>query len=132
MGSTQTKAPPRSASNAVGASTSTATTAAKTRPPDKRLRVVFTGAGGSGKTTVLYALKLGTTGIKTNPTMGFNVEDIDLNRSTTMDIWDVGGGDKISPLLPPLRGKGNRGFENCGCTLFTKNTCWVGMVSMYW
>ena len=99
MGSTQTKAPPRSATNAVGASTSTATsTTTKTRLPDQQLKIVFTGAGGSGKTTMLYALKLGEI-ITAFPTIGFNVEDIDLNKSTTMNIWDVGGGDKISPLV---------------------------------
>ena len=102
MGTTQAK-PARSASNAVGATSSSSGAAAKSaalpRRPDKNLKIVFTGAGGSGKTSLLYALKFGEEMGTVIPTVGFNVEDVALGKSTTLTIWDVGGGDKISPLL---------------------------------
>ncbi len=101
MGSTQTKAAaPRSKTNAIGASTAkqSTTTTTTSHKPDKHLKVVFTGAGGSGKTNLLYALKLGELPTNTIPTIGFNVEEIEIN-ATKLTIWDVGGGTKISPLI---------------------------------
>lgn len=40
--------------------------------PKKQCKVVMLGLDGAGKTTTLYALKLGEV-IKTIPTIGFNV-----------------------------------------------------------
>eukprot|EP01126_Amoeba_proteus_P054105 TRINITY_DN6631_c0_g1_i1.p1 TRINITY_DN6631_c0_g1~~TRINITY_DN6631_c0_g1_i1.p1 ORF type:complete len:146 (-),score=17.21 TRINITY_DN6631_c0_g1_i1:12-449(-) len=54
------------------------------------------GLDASGKTTILYKLKLGEI-VTTIPTIGFNVEDVNYS-STTFTIWDVGGPDKIRPL----------------------------------
>ena len=50
----------------------------------------------SGKTTILYKLKLGEV-MTTIPTIGFNVETIEY-AGTEFTMWDVGGPDKIRPL----------------------------------
>ncbi|KAK8259312.1 hypothetical protein V6Z12_D13G047200 [Gossypium hirsutum] len=54
------------------------------------------GLDGSGKTTILYKLKLGDL-LKTKPTIGFNVETIQY-KSICFDVWDIGGESKIRPL----------------------------------
>lgn len=41
--------------------------------PKKQSKILMLGLDGAGKTTTLYALKLGET-INTIPTIGFNVE----------------------------------------------------------
>lgn len=63
--------------------------------PEYRLLVL--GFDASGKTTILYKLKLNDF-IQTIPTIGFNVETITYNK-TMLTMWDVGGCDKIRPLL---------------------------------
>ncbi|CAM2715404.1 unnamed protein product [Rotaria socialis] len=60
-------------------------------------RVLTMGLDASGKTTVLYMLKLGEI-VCTIPTIGFNVETI-VHENSSLTIWDVGGCDKIRPLL---------------------------------
>ncbi|CAF2535307.1 unnamed protein product [Rotaria sp. Silwood2] len=60
-------------------------------------RVLTMGLDASGKTTILYKLKLNET-IQTIPTIGFNVEAIMFNH-TSLTVWDVGGRDKIRPLI---------------------------------
>jgi signal recognition particle receptor subunit beta len=70
-------------------------------------RILFLGLDASGRTTALYKLKLGEV-VTTLPTIGFNVETIDVapsssagllsNHKTTLTVWDVGGCDKIRPL----------------------------------
>ena len=59
-------------------------------------RVLSLGLDASGRTTMLYKLKLGEV-VTTIPTIGFNVETVTLGNSV-LTIWDVGGGDKIRPL----------------------------------
>ena len=59
-------------------------------------RILMIGLDGSGKTTILYQLKMGET-VKTIPTIGFNVETLDFKRAN-LTIWDVGGADKIRIL----------------------------------
>jgi len=55
----------------------------------KEKRILMIGLDASGKTTILYKMKLGEV-VTTIPTFGFNVETIEyLNFSLT--IWDVGG-----------------------------------------
>ena len=54
------------------------------------------GLNNSGKTTILYQLKLGET-VKTIPTVGFNVETLDY-KGANLTFWDVGGNDKIRSL----------------------------------
>jgi len=60
------------------------------------LRVVMVGLDMSGKTTLLYKLKMGEI-VTTIPTIGFNVETIKYQKCEAT-IWDVGGQDKIRPL----------------------------------
>eukprot|EP01112_Ceratiomyxa_fruticulosa_P014739 TRINITY_DN4248_c0_g1_i1.p1 TRINITY_DN4248_c0_g1~~TRINITY_DN4248_c0_g1_i1.p1 ORF type:complete len:540 (-),score=112.25 TRINITY_DN4248_c0_g1_i1:117-1679(-) len=60
-------------------------------------RLLIAGLDASGKTTILYKLKLGEI-VTTIPTIGFNVETIEYKR-VSFTMWDVGGCDKIRPLL---------------------------------
>ena len=60
------------------------------------VRVIMIGLDSSGKTTILYKLKLKDTVI-TIPTIGFNVENIKFG-NLDLNIWDIGGQDKIRPL----------------------------------
>jgi small GTP-binding protein len=63
--------------------------------PEYRLLIV--GLDASGKTSILYKLKLNEI-VTTIPTIGFNVETV-LYKNTSLTIWDVGGCDKIRPLI---------------------------------
>ncbi len=54
------------------------------------------GLDASGKTTILYKLKLGEV-VTTIPTIGFNVETVEY-KNISFTVWDVGGKDKIRPL----------------------------------
>lgn len=54
------------------------------------------GLDAAGKTSILYQLKLDH-GIKSIPTVGFNVETV-THRNVKFSVWDVGGQDKIRPL----------------------------------
>ncbi|GBE59229.1 ADP-ribosylation factor [Babesia ovata] len=54
------------------------------------------GLDASGKTTILYKLKLGEV-VTTIPTIGFNVETVEY-KNISFTVWDVGGQDKIRPL----------------------------------
>ena len=60
-------------------------------------RMLIVGLDASGKTTILYRLKLNEI-VQTIPTIGFNVETVVYN-NTSLTIWDVGGCDKIRPLI---------------------------------
>ena len=51
----------------------------------------------SGKTTVLYKLKLNET-VATIPTIGFNVETVQPVKGLTFTVWDIGGQEKIRRL----------------------------------
>jgi len=62
----------------------------------KESRVLMLGLDAAGKTTVLYRLKLGEV-ISSIPTVGFNVETVEYKK-LTMQVWDVGGQDKIRKL----------------------------------
>lgn len=59
-------------------------------------RCLNIGLDASGKTTILYKLKLGEI-VTTIPTIGFNVETVSY-KNVNFTIWDVGGCDKIRPL----------------------------------
>lgn len=54
------------------------------------------GLDEAGKTVILYRLKLQEV-VTTIPTIGFNVESMDIG-DTRFTIWDVGGNSKIRPL----------------------------------
>ncbi|KAJ7143809.1 ADP-ribosylation factor family-domain-containing protein [Mycena epipterygia] len=74
--------------------------------PENGYKIPLLGMEASGKTTLLYRLKLGeivvTNGF-TVPTMGFNVETIQVRvlgksrRLVNMMCWDVGGCRKLEP-----------------------------------
>lgn len=55
------------------------------------------GLDAAGKTTILYKLKLAEV-VTTIPTIGFNVETVE-REQLAFTVWDVGGRDKIRPLL---------------------------------
>eukprot|EP00455_Lapot_gusevi_P006300 TRINITY_DN1269_c0_g4_i2.p1 TRINITY_DN1269_c0_g4~~TRINITY_DN1269_c0_g4_i2.p1 ORF type:complete len:182 (-),score=28.96 TRINITY_DN1269_c0_g4_i2:368-913(-) len=61
----------------------------------KNLRILMLGLDAAGKTTILYALKIGR--VETVPTIGFNVETIEY-QGVHFNVWDVGGQDKIRAL----------------------------------
>eukprot|EP01106_Pelomyxa_sp_JSP_P015730 TRINITY_DN5583_c0_g2_i1.p1 TRINITY_DN5583_c0_g2~~TRINITY_DN5583_c0_g2_i1.p1 ORF type:complete len:885 (+),score=129.43 TRINITY_DN5583_c0_g2_i1:302-2656(+) len=68
--------------------------------PTSSMKVLLHGDGATGKTTLLYKLKLENNFAcgSTIPTIGFNVETIRY-RGFEITIWDVGGGCKIKPLV---------------------------------
>eukprot|EP00759_Apiculatamorpha_spiralis_P052679 PhF_6_TR593/c1_g1_i3/m.674 len=68
-----------------------------TKDDDRRL--IFLGPSGTGKTVMLYALKLGET-ISTIPTVGFNVETVKINSAGggPIAVWDLGGDARLIPL----------------------------------
>ena len=63
----------------------------------KQVRLLMVGLDAAGKTTMLYKLKLGEV-VTTIPTIGFNVETVEY-KNISFTVWDVGGKDKIRPLL---------------------------------
>ncbi|CAF0789724.1 unnamed protein product [Rotaria sordida] len=65
-------------------------------PRKQEVRILLLGLDAAGKTTALYAMKLGEL-VTTIPTIGFNVEKVEY-KNITITTWDVGGRDKIRPL----------------------------------
>ena len=59
-------------------------------------RALVMGLDGVGKTTIVYKLRCGEV-VNTVPTIGFNVETIEINKMK-ITMWDVGGGQKIRLL----------------------------------
>ncbi|GFN90374.1 ADP-ribosylation factor 1 [Plakobranchus ocellatus] len=59
-------------------------------------RIIIQGLDAAGKTSLLYRLKLGEV-VTTIPTIGFNVETINVN-GLSIVCWDLGGRDKVRPL----------------------------------
>ncbi|XP_034448248.1 ADP-ribosylation factor-like protein 4D [Hippoglossus hippoglossus] len=72
-------------------------------PSFQSLHVVVIGLDSAGKTSLLYRLKLQEF-VETIPTKGFNMERIKVpmgsakSNSTTFQVWDVGGQEKLRPL----------------------------------
>ncbi|XP_068440691.1 ADP-ribosylation factor-like protein 14 [Clinocottus analis] len=65
--------------------------------PKKQSQVLMLGLDGSGKTTLLYKLKYNES-VVTVPTVGFNVETLETDRSSPgLTVWDVGGQKKMRP-----------------------------------
>ncbi|KAI9388653.1 hypothetical protein POPTR_009G096900v4 [Populus trichocarpa] len=64
--------------------------------PKTEIRILMVGLDASGKTTILYKLKLGEI-VLTVPTIGFNVETV-VYKNISFTVWDVGGQQKIRPL----------------------------------
>ncbi|XP_057991165.1 ADP-ribosylation factor 2 [Hevea brasiliensis] len=63
---------------------------------ESKVRILMVGLDASGKTTILYKLKLGEM-VSTIPTIGFNVETVDY-KNISFSVWDAGGQEKIRPL----------------------------------
>lgn len=59
----------------------------------KQERIMLFGNDSVGKTTLLYQLKLGQC-YATIPTIGFNIESIDYEKSS-YELWDIGGKEHI-------------------------------------
>uniref|UniRef100_G3P6W4 ADP-ribosylation factor-like protein 14 n=1 Tax=Gasterosteus aculeatus TaxID=69293 RepID=G3P6W4_GASAC len=63
----------------------------------KQAQVLMLGLDGAGKTTLLYKLKYNET-VVTVPTVGFNVDTLETDRSSPgLTVWDVGGQKKMRP-----------------------------------
>jgi small GTP-binding protein len=73
----------------------TAPSARRALPAPRHYLMV--GLDAAGKTTLLYLLANKAPVITTIPTIGFNVESLEL-QDARFTCWDVGGGDKIYPL----------------------------------
>ncbi|GMQ00989.1 hypothetical protein CsSME_00047809 [Camellia sinensis var. sinensis] len=56
------------------------------------MKILMLGLDASGKTTILYKLKLGEV-VVTVPTIGFNVEVVEY-KNISFTLWDVGGQDR--------------------------------------
>jgi small GTP-binding protein len=59
----------------------------------REYRVMMIGFDSGGKTTILYNLVMGNQKIVCIPTVGFNVEKVDLS-GDKLKIWDMGTRDK--------------------------------------
>lgn len=83
--------------------------------PGSSSSITILGLGSSGKTTLLYFLKLGEI-VQTIPTIGFNVETVDIVTAKgnffRMTGWDVGTGCGIRYLYGVLHH-----YINCGKAL---------------
>uniref|UniRef100_A0A915KMZ7 ADP-ribosylation factor n=1 Tax=Romanomermis culicivorax TaxID=13658 RepID=A0A915KMZ7_ROMCU len=60
-------------------------------------RILMLGLDAAGKTTILYKVKLNEQ-VVTIPTIGFNVETVDLGKGVSFTVWDVGGQETLRPL----------------------------------
>ncbi|XP_040830875.1 ADP-ribosylation factor-like protein 14 [Ochotona curzoniae] len=63
-------------------------------PKVKHAQILLLGLDSAGKSTLLYKLKFAND-IITIPTIGFNVEMIELEKSFSLTVWDVGGQEKM-------------------------------------
>ncbi|KAK2115728.1 Arf GTPase arf1 [Saguinus oedipus] len=62
----------------------------------KEMCILTVGLDATGKTTILYKLKLHEI-VTTIPTIGLNVETVEY-KNIGFTVWDVGGQDQIPPL----------------------------------
>jgi len=62
----------------------------------REMRILMLGLDNSGKTSILYQLKLGQPK-RTVPTIGFNVETLEY-KNIAFTVWDVGGQEKLRTL----------------------------------
>jgi small GTP-binding protein len=62
----------------------------------RNVRVIMVGLDSVGKTTILYKLK-SNENIKTIPTIGFNIENLEY-KGLKISMWDIGGQDNFRPL----------------------------------
>ncbi|XP_037683189.1 ADP-ribosylation factor-like protein 14 [Choloepus didactylus] len=60
----------------------------------KEAQILLLGLDSAGKSTLLYKLKFAKD-TATTPTIGFNVEMIELEKRISLTVWDVGGQEKM-------------------------------------
>ena len=65
--------------------------------PKSNYRIIMIGLDHSGKTTLLLYLK-NKAFYNTLPTLGFNVEQVDIDKKTQWMVWDISGKDNYRPL----------------------------------
>ncbi|XP_066442359.1 uncharacterized protein [Eleutherodactylus coqui] len=70
--------------------------------------ILIIGPHGSGKTTILYRLKLNEN-VKPVPTLTYNVETLDMFEDLLLHVWDVSLGAKGLPLIRHFM-EGHQGF----------------------
>eukprot|EP00055_Hartaetosiga_balthica_P014773 m.83031 g.83031 ORF g.83031 m.83031 type:complete len:193 (+) comp8681_c4_seq1:232-810(+) len=63
----------------------------------EEIKILMNGLDASGKTTILYQLKLGKV-VETIPSVGFNVESINVD-DKAIKLWDVGGRSGTQALM---------------------------------
>ena len=66
--------------------------------------ILLLGLDNAGKTAILYSLKLGEKISYTVPTIGFNLEEIQI-AGLTIKMWDLGGQTKLRELWPHYFGQ---------------------------
>ncbi|KAM9334434.1 ADP-ribosylation factor-like protein 11 [Symphorus nematophorus] len=59
-------------------------------------QVILMGLDSAGKSTLLARLLTGQV-METSPTIGFNVGTLDLDKKTSLIVWDVGGQRSMRP-----------------------------------
>ncbi|XP_042260238.1 ADP-ribosylation factor-like protein 11 [Thunnus thynnus] len=59
-------------------------------------QVILMGLDSAGKSTLLAKLLTGQV-MDTSPTVGFNVGTLDLDKNTSLTVWDVGGQKSMRP-----------------------------------
>ncbi|NP_955987.1 ADP-ribosylation factor-like protein 11 [Danio rerio] len=62
------------------------------KPP----QVLIMGLDSAGKSTLMYRQLHGVI-MQTSPTVGFNVATLQLNKKTSLTVWDIGGQDTMRP-----------------------------------
>ncbi|KAL2087606.1 hypothetical protein ACEWY4_016434 [Coilia grayii] len=62
----------------------------------KPAQVLLMGLDSAGKSTLLFRLQQGVT-MGTSPTVGFNVVTLELDKNTSLTVWDVGGQSTMRP-----------------------------------
>ncbi|XP_051983085.1 ADP-ribosylation factor-like protein 11 [Xyrauchen texanus] len=62
----------------------------------KSPQVVLMGLDSAGKSTLLFKQQRGVV-METSPTVGFNVATVELDKKTSLTIWDVGGQGTMRP-----------------------------------
>lgn len=59
-------------------------------------QVILMGLDSAGKSTLLSRLLTGQV-METSPTIGFNVGSLDLDKKTSLTVWDIGGQKSMRP-----------------------------------
>ncbi|XP_072235396.1 ADP-ribosylation factor-like protein 11 isoform X1 [Leuresthes tenuis] len=67
-----------------------------TCPQSLCLQVILLGLDSAGKSTLLARLLTGQV-METSPTVGFNVGTLNLDKKTSLTVWDVGGQRSMRP-----------------------------------